>query len=111
MRGKGSYWKEVPPPRGWDPRWPAIFLLASDVKWEETEDGPNVSMHTLVNGVCNGPIVSEELQKTSRKTDAPALWALVPIGCVRLPGEGSAPALPSGAYPLEGPKLDPGGEG
>lgn len=79
MRGKGSYWEEVPPPEGWNPNWPAIFVIALKTKWEENDSGLGINMETLVNGVCNGPIIAKSLHGVNEK---PMLWALVPIGPV-----------------------------
>jgi hypothetical protein len=79
-KGKQEHWKEVPPPDGWDPKWPAIFVVAHKAVWGDDGAGNlDFAMETHLHGLCNGPEIARFL-KHKTNAERPTLWALVPVG-------------------------------
>lgn len=101
--GKKEHWKEVDPPLGWDPKWPAIFVIASRAVWGDDGQG-NLDLHleTHLHGLCNGPEISRRMRAKAH-SEKPTLWALVPVGELdysHLEGNNVVDCLPEGQREL-----------
>ena len=104
-RGKQEHWKETPPPEGWDPSWPAIFVIANKTVWLENKTSGELDfvMETHLHGLCNGPRIAQFLQHKAN-TERPTLWALVPVSSLVYDGVAGPAALPRGLVLPSGAK-------